>query len=133
MSVYHEVSKIIPKAGGFMRTARRRLFVRLDKRNSDYLYETPDLTGNDLTDRAIDTLVDAINREDWDMADTIFAMLADGKTDHGSPWEPSLPSADEEANRILKRLYELRHKFEATPEVHEIIVQDFEGWDDERP
>ena len=132
MGAYHRISKIIPPTGGFMRTARRRLFVRLDK-NSDYLYETPDMAGNDLIERAIDTLVDAINREDWDMADTIFAMLADGKTDHGSPWEPSLPSADEEANRILKRLYELRHKFEATPEVHEIIVQDFEGWDDERP
>lgn len=133
MGVYHRISKIIPPTGGFMRTARRRLFVRLDKRNSDYLYEVPDLAGNDLTDRAIDTLVDAINREDWDMADTIFAMLAPGVTKHGSPWEPSLPSADEEANRILKRLYELRHKFAATPDVHEIIVQDFEGWNNERP
>ena len=133
MSAYHRISKIIPPSGGFMRTARRRLFVRLDKRNSDYLYETPDLAGNDLTDRAIDTLVDAINREDWDMADTIFAMLSNGKTAHGSPWEPSLPSADKEANDILKRLYELRHKFEATTGIHEIIAQDFKGWNNEQP
>lgn len=95
----------------------------------EFLYSEPDMAGNDLIDRAIDTIVDSINREDWETADMLFAMMEDGRIDEGSPWEPAYPSGDEEGNRIIRKLYDLRHKFEATPGIHEIIVRDIEDYD----
>ena len=123
MSAYHNISKAVaPPDTGFTRAARRRIFVRFGA-DSQYLYEQPDLGGNELAERAMDVLVDAINREDWDTADDIFGMLRKGNNS-GRTWEGEAPSGDLMANRILERLWDLRQKFESTPNMHEVIVRD---------
>lgn len=122
MSAYHSVSKALRLRGGFVRTARRRIFVRFGADNQ-YLYEQPDMGGNELAERAMDVLVDAMNREDWETADDIFAMLRKGDG-NGRTWEGEAPSGDPMANRILERLWELRRRFESTPDIHEVIVRD---------
>ena len=125
MSAYHGVSRALspPRGGsGFVRTARRRIFVRLSA-DSPFLYGEPDMGGNELVERAMDTLIDAMNREDWETADDIFGMLRKG-SNHGCTWEGDAPSGDVVANSILERLWELRQKFESTPNMHEVIVRD---------
>lgn len=124
MSAYHSVSKAAApqRDAGFTRTARRRIFVRFGA-DSQYLYEQPDLGGNELAERAMDVLVDAMNREDWDTADDVFDMLRKGSS-HGRTWEGEAPTGDLMANRVLERLWELRQKFKSTHDIHEVIVRD---------
>lgn len=124
MSAYHSVSEAIraPGGAGFTRTARKRIFVRFGA-DSQYLYEQPDLGGNELAERAMDVLVDAMNREDWETADDVFGMLRKGNNS-GRTWEEEAPSGDLMANKILERLWELRQKFESTTNIHEVVVRD---------
>lgn len=108
---YHRISRLLAPKKGFSKTARLPQVVL---RMSDIRAGLPDSMDrgeNLLVDFALSQLVNAINNEQWDIADDVIACF------------PRSCCASSDA--LFDKLIELRHKFEKTPG-KELILEDLD-------